>query len=155
MFKADKVLNAANGDTDGRHKLRTDEMAVEIDGDYTETLARLKANLTGKGVFGMAFLENNKDKLKAATVQSVVPAHESIASGTCKASRPLFPYAKADHPGIISGLAEVVNFFVSDDIAGKAGSWESCGLVPGPKLKATQSAVAANNTMGSGGPKTI
>ena len=52
--------------------IRKDGKAVDIDGDYTETLARIDSNKTGVGVFGLAFYENNADKLKVATVKGVV-----------------------------------------------------------------------------------
>ncbi len=50
-------------------KVRKDGAAVDIDGDYTETLARLSSNPQGVGVFGLSFYENNTDKLKVATVE--------------------------------------------------------------------------------------
>ena len=50
-------------------KVRKDGVAVDIDGDYTETLARSQSNTEGIGVFGLSFYENNTDKLKVATDQ--------------------------------------------------------------------------------------
>ena len=70
--------------------VRTDGKAVDIDGDYTETLARIDSNKDGIGVFGLAFYENNTDKLKVATMSGVTPSTESIASGEYPVSRPLF-----------------------------------------------------------------
>ena len=62
--------------------VRKDGKAVDIDGDYTETLARLDSNKTGIGVFGLSFYEqNNADKLKVATVGGIVPSTETIAVG--------------------------------------------------------------------------
>jgi phosphate transport system substrate-binding protein len=55
------------------HRVRTDGVSVDIDGDYTETLARIDANPDGIGVFGLAFYENNTDKLKVATMSGVAP----------------------------------------------------------------------------------
>ena len=54
-------------------KVRKDGVAVDIDGDYTETLARLQSNKQGIGVFGLSFYENNTDKLKVATMGGVIP----------------------------------------------------------------------------------
>ncbi len=56
--------------------VRTDGRSVDIDGDYTETLARVDANKNGIGVFGLAFYENNTDKLQVATMSGVVPSTE-------------------------------------------------------------------------------
>ena len=49
--------------------------SVDIDGDYTETLARIDTNSNGIGVFGLAFYENNTDKLKVATMSGIAPSH--------------------------------------------------------------------------------
>ncbi len=93
--------------------MRKDGKAIDIDGDYTETLARIDSNKTGVGVFGLAFYENNADKLKVATVGGVVPSTETIASGEYPVSRPLFFYVKKAHLGVIPGLKEYVEFFTS------------------------------------------
>ncbi|MEO0635390.1 MAG: substrate-binding domain-containing protein [Pseudomonadota bacterium] len=128
--------------------VRTDGKSVDIDGDYTETLARIDANSNGVGVFGLAFYENNTDKLKVATMGGVEPSTASIASGEYPVSRPLFFYIKKAHIGVIPGLKEYAEFFVSDDIAGPSGPLANYGLVSDPELSATQSAIASENTMG-------
>ena len=99
-------------------KLRTDGKSIDIDGDYTETLARLDADKNAVGVFGLSFYQNNTDKLRVATMGGVVPSTESIASGEYPVSRPLFFYVKNAHLDVIPGLKEYVEFFVSDDMAG-------------------------------------
>ncbi|SIS82993.1 substrate-binding domain-containing protein [Phaeovulum vinaykumarii] len=127
--------------------LRTDGRAVDIDGDYTETLARVDSNKAGFGVFGLAFYENNTDKLRVATMSGVVPSTESIASGEYPVSRPLYFYIKKAHIGVIPGLKEYAEFFVSDDMAGPDGPLAAYGLVSDPELAATQAMVAAEETM--------
>ncbi len=130
--------------------VRQDGKSVDIDGDYTETLARIDANTNGIGVFGLAFYENNTDKLKVATMGDVAPSTETIASGEYPVSRPLFFYVKKAHIGVIPGLKEYAQFFVADEIAGPGGPLSNYGLVADPELAATQSAVEAEETMGSG-----
>lgn len=127
---------------------RTDGASVDIDGDYSETLSRLEANPTAIGVFGLSFYENNTDKLKVATVSGVTPSVETISSGDYPISRPLYFYVKKQHIGVIPGLKEYVEFFVSDDVAGPDGPLAAYGLVPDPDLAATQEAVAAETVMG-------
>jgi phosphate transport system substrate-binding protein len=129
-------------------ELRTDGKSVDIDGDYTETLARLDADKTAVGVFGLSFYQNNTDKLAVATMGGVVPSVESIAAGEYPVSRPLFFYVKKAHIGVIPGLKEYVEFFVSDDMAGPDGPLAQYGLVSDPELAATQAAVAAETPMG-------
>ena len=128
-------------------EVRTDGRSVDIDGDYTETLASIDANTNAIGVFGLAFYENNTDKLKVATMSGVVPSTESIASGEYPVSRPLFFYVKAAHIGVIPGLKEYAQFFVADELAGPDGPLAAYGLVSDPELAATQAAVEAEATM--------
>jgi phosphate transport system substrate-binding protein len=126
----------------------SDGRAVDIDGDYTETLASIDANANGIGVFGLAFYENNTDKLKLATMAGVAPSTESISTGEYPVSRPLFFYVKKAHIGVIPGLKEYAEFFISDEIAGGDGPLAEYGLVSDPALVDTQEAVSAETVMG-------
>ncbi|ETA51484.1 substrate-binding domain-containing protein [Ponticoccus alexandrii] len=130
--------------------VRTDGKSVDIDGDYTETLARIDSNTNGIGVFGLAFYENNTDKLKVATMSGVEPTTETISTGEYPVSRPLFFYVKKAHIGVIPGLKEYAQFFVADELAGPSGPLANYGLVSDPELAATQAAVEAEETMSSG-----
>jgi phosphate transport system substrate-binding protein len=112
--------------------VRKDGASVDIDGDYTETLARIDANKTGLGVFGLAFYENNADRLKVATISGVVPSTETIASGKYPVSRPLFFYVKKAHLGVIPGLKEYVEFFTSEEMIGPDSPLAAYGLVAAP-----------------------
>ena len=130
--------------------VRQDGRSVDIDGDYTETLARLQSNKTGVGVFGLSFYENNTVKLQVATMAGVVPTTDSIAAGDYPVSRPLYFYIKAAHIGVIPGLKEFAEFFVSDDIAGPDGPLAEYGLVSDPDLLDVQETVSDEVVMGSG-----
>ena len=144
---AEAAFEAA-GVEDGCTSLRTDGLSIDIDGDYTETLSRLDANPNAIGVFGLSFFENNADRLRVATMGGVVPSTESISSGEYPVSRPLYFYVKNAHLGVIPGLQEFIDFFVSDDIAGPDGPLAEYGLVSDPELAATQEMVAAGAAMG-------
>ena len=130
--------------------LRTDGKSVDIDGDYTETLARIGSNKDDIGVFGLAFYENNTDKLQVATMSGVTPSTETISTGEYPVSRPLFFYVKKAHIGVIPGLKDYAQFFVADEIAGPGGPLSNYGLVADPELADTQAAVSNEETMGSG-----
>lgn len=151
----DAYLAAAEGDDKAReeaaesacHAVRTDSKSVDIDGDYTETLARIDSNKDGVGVFGLAFYENNTDTLKTATMGGVSPSTESIASGEYPVSRPLYFYIKKAHIGVIPGLKEYAEFFVSDEIAGPDGPLAEYGLVSDPELADVQATVADETPM--------
>ncbi|MEM8591986.1 MAG: substrate-binding domain-containing protein, partial [Pseudomonadota bacterium] len=115
-------------------EVRTDGKSVDIDGDYTETLARIDANANGIGVFGLSFYENNTDKLKVATMSGIAPSTDTIASGEYPVSRPLYFYIKAAHIGVIPGLKEYAQFFMANEIAGPDGPLAQYGLVSDPEL---------------------
>jgi len=127
--------------------IRADGLSVDIDGDYTETLARITANPEGLGVFGLSFYENNTDRLQVGTMNGVQPTTETISTGEYPVSRPLYFYIKAAHLDVIPGLQEFVDFFVSDDIAGPFGPLAAYGLVADPELAATQAQVSTRMTM--------
>ena len=148
----DAMVAINGGDKDAATEacmaVRTDGRSVDVDGDYTETLARIAADTNGIGVFGLSFYENNTDKLQVATMSGVVPSTETIASGDYPVSRPLYFYIKAAHLDVIPGLPEYVSFFVSDEIAGADGPLAAYGLVSDPVLTKTQAAVEARALMG-------
>jgi phosphate transport system substrate-binding protein len=134
----DKDAIKATGVTDDKEigkaciAIRKDGKAIDIDGDYTETLARIDSNKTGVGVFGLAFYENNADKLKVATVKGVTPSTATIASGEYPVSRPLFFYVKKAHLGVVPGLKEYVQFFLDDQMVGPESPLAEYGLVAAP-----------------------
>jgi len=130
--------------------VRTDGASVDIDGDYTETLARISSNPEGVGVFGLAFYENNTDTLKVATMSGVEPTVDTISTGEYPVSRPLFFYIKKAHIGVIPGLKEYASFFVSNEVAGNGGPLADYGLVPDPELAETQAKIENETTMGTG-----
>lgn len=103
---------------------------IEIAGDYTETLARLQAQADAVGVFGLSFYEQNRDRLQIATVNGVVASLETIISGEYPVSRPLFFYVKGEHIGVIPGLQEYAQFFLSEAISGFDSPLAEVGLIP-------------------------
>jgi len=147
-FDAMMAMGLSEDDAeDGCLEVRTDGKSVDIDGDYTETLARIDANANGIGVFGLAFYENNTDKLKVATMSGVAPSTETISTGEYPVSRPLFFYIKKAHIGVVPGLKEYAHFFMADEIAGPDGPLAAYGLVSDPELASTQSMIDAEEVM--------
>jgi len=112
--------------------VRKDGRAVDIDGDYSETLARIEADRQGLGVFGLSFYENNADRLKLATVDGVTPTVETIASAQYPLSRPLYFYVKGEHLDQVAGLRDYVTFFLSDQMVGPDGPLADYGLIAAP-----------------------
>ncbi|UIJ70855.1 PstS family phosphate ABC transporter substrate-binding protein [Aurantimonas sp. HBX-1] len=114
-------------------QVRNDNTVSEISGDYTETLSRIDADKQAIGVFGLAFYEQNQDKLKVATMSDVVPSAETIAAGEYPVSRPLYFYVKKAHIGVVPGLSEYVQFFLSEQMVGPDSPLVAYGLVPAPE----------------------
>lgn len=149
----EQIMAIEGGDKDAAESactdLRTDGASVDIDGDYTETLARIGSNPEGIGAFGLSFYENNTDKLQVATMSGVEPSRETIASGEYPVSRPLFFYVKKAHVGVIPGLKDYATFFVSDLVAGPGGPLSTYGLVPDPDLAEVQQMLERERTLGA------
>ena len=122
--------------------VRRDGRSVDIDGDYTETLANINANSYSFGVFGLSFYENNTNEIEIATMNGVRPSQETVASGEYPVSRPLYFYVKDIHAQVIPGLWDYVKFFVSNDMSGPDSALVNYGLVPDPDLAKTQASVA-------------
>lgn len=110
--------------------IRTDGRVIEVAGDYTETLARLDAQKSAIGVFGLSFYDQNRDRLQVATMSGVTPSLETIESGKYPVSRPLFFYIKDAHVGVIPGLLEYAQYFVSAPVSGMGSPLEKAGLIP-------------------------
>nr|WP_246160165.1 substrate-binding domain-containing protein [Aureimonas fodinaquatilis] len=113
-------------------QVRGGNITTDISGDYTETLSRIDANPQGVGVFGLAFYEQNQDRLKVATISGVTPSVETISAGEYPVSRPLFFYVKKAHVGVVPGLQEFVEFFLDDQMVGPDGPLAQYGLVSAP-----------------------
>ena len=112
--------------------LREDGAYVEAGENDNVIVQKLDANPNAFGVFGFSFLEENAAKLAGVEIDGVAPAFESIADGSYKPSREMFVYIKKAHVGVIPGLAEFANEYVSESATGEDGYLGDKGLVPLP-----------------------
>jgi len=132
-----QALHAAGLDERAAHAaciaVRKDGRAVDIDGDYSETLARIEADRQALGVFGLSFYENNADRLKLASIAGVEPTRETIATGQYQLSRPLYFYVKGEHLDQVAGLRDYVHFFLSEQMIGPDGPLADYGLIAAPE----------------------
>jgi phosphate transport system substrate-binding protein len=131
--------------------VREDGAWIDVTGDYAVLYSRLVDNPRAVGVLGFSFLAGNRDLIKAASIDGVLPTAESIAAWTYPLARPLFIYVKQAHVGLVPGLAEFVQEFVSDAAIGPRGCLVELGLMPLPapwlqteRLKAQQLLRRAN-----------
>ena len=85
----------------------------------------------------------------SCAVSGVTPSVETISSGEYPVSRPLFFYVKKAHIGVVPGLKEYVEFFVSDQMIGPDSPLAEYGLVSAPDAEREEirSAVEGGKTM--------
>ena len=113
---------------------------VREDGPYVEAgendnliIEKLVADPGALGVFGYSFLDQNRDKVKAAKVDGVFPEFEAISSGKYPVSRSLFFYVKNAHAAVIPGVKEYVKEFTASKAIGNSGYLVPKGLIPLPE----------------------
>ncbi len=118
--------------------------AVREDGAYIdsgENDARLVRKLLTDpdtlAMLGYNFLDRNRDRLRAASIDGINPGFESIESGVYPLTRPLFVYVKPQHARLVEGLDAFVEALISTDVSGPEGYLVDRGLIP---LAATERA---------------
>jgi phosphate transport system substrate-binding protein len=99
----------------------------ENDNAVVQTLNKTPGSL---GVFGYAFLRQNRDSVRAATIDGVVPTPETISAGEYPIARSMFLYVKRAHVGVVPGLRDFVREYVSDASMGRGGYLQDRGLIP-------------------------
>ena len=114
-----------------------DDVSVREDGVWVDAgendnliVSKLEANPNALGVFGFSFLDQNADVIKGALVDGVEPTFENIAEGAYPVSRSLFFYIKKAHVGVIPGIQEYANEFLSNTATGEEGYLIDKGLIP-------------------------
>jgi phosphate transport system substrate-binding protein len=129
--------------------IRADGAWVDAGENDNLIVSKLEANPNALGVFGFSFLDQNADKLAAASVDGVEPSFENIAGGAYPVARSLYFYLKGQHLGVIPGLAEFAAEFLSDAAAGPDGYLLDKGLIPLPadRFHAVAAAVKAGRTL--------
>ena len=120
-----------------KNAFRSISDAMREDGAFVETgendnliVQKLQANPNAVGIFGFSFLDQNADVIKGAKVEGVEPTFDAIADGKYGVSRSLFFYVKKAHIGVVPGMLEFVEEFVSDKAYGEEGYLTDKGLIP-------------------------
>jgi phosphate transport system substrate-binding protein len=111
-------------------RMRQDGPFIEAGENDNLIVQRLQADPAALGIFGYSFLYENQDTLKPVAIDGVAPGEETIASGEYGISRPLFFYIKNAHRGVIPGLEEFVQEYVSEAAMGPGGYLSERGLIP-------------------------
>jgi phosphate transport system substrate-binding protein len=110
--------------------LREDGAVTEAGENDNLIIEKLAANQDRFGIFGYSFLDQNKDKVQGSVINGVAPSMGTIADSSYKVSRPLFFYVKKEHVGVVPGLQEFADYFMSLAVSGSP--LEAAGLIPKP-----------------------
>ena len=145
---ANPAMQALKSSDKDRHKdlcetLRGVPFYVEQGENDNLIISKLDKNPGNLGIFGFNYLEANRDKISAVSINGIAPSYDAIADGSYSGSRPLFLYIKKAHVDIIPGIAEYVAEFLS--AAGKNGYLADKGLVTSPPNIADNAAHNAKN----------
>jgi phosphate transport system substrate-binding protein len=114
------------------HAVREDNVYVEAGENDNLIVQKLVANPRALGVFGYSFLDQNLDKLRAATIGGVAPEYEAIADGRYPVARTLYVYVKKAHVGVIPGIREFLAELGSERAMGPEGYLSEKGLIALP-----------------------
>ena len=135
------------------HAIREDgawKDAGENDNLIVQALSRNPSML---GIFGFSFYEENMDKVQAATIDGKAPTFDSIANGSYPVSRSLYFYIKKQNLGVVAGIKEYAQEFLSEKAAGPRGYLRTRGLVPLPAGERVRNAAIVDNMSVMTAPK--
>jgi len=110
--------------------MREDGAVIEAGENDTLIVKKLEANKNLFGIFGFSYLDNNDDKIQAATIDGVEISLESIQSYEYPIARPLFFYVKKAHMSVIPGMKKYIETFVNEKAIDDEGYLADAGLVP-------------------------
>ena len=123
IYEMDKKTYKANCSA-----LREDGAVTEVGENDNLIIEKLADNSDRFGIFGYSFLDQNRDRVQGSIVDGVGPSMDTIADGSYKVSRPLFFYVKKEHIGVVPGIQEYTDYFMSLDVEGSP--LEDAGLIP-------------------------
>jgi len=145
-FAEIKALPDAKARSQACGAIREDGAFIEAGENDNLIVQKLVTTPEAIGVFGFSFYDQNRDKVKAHTIEGVKDDIEEISSGRYPIARDLYVYVKGQHIGVIPGLKEFIAEYVSDKSFGKDGYLGDKGLIPLPdaeRKKVRDAALAA------------
>jgi phosphate transport system substrate-binding protein len=127
------------------HTVREDGAWVDVSENYTVIMQKILATPAALGVITFSYLDQNGDKIQAATVDGQVATYDNIATSKYPVSRPLYFYVKKQHVGMVPGIKEYIAEFTSDKAWGKDGYLADKGLIASPDATRKEQATNARN----------
>ncbi len=112
------------------HGIREDGAYMEAGENDNLIVRKLEENPKALGIFGFSFLDQNADKVKAASINGQAPTFDSISDGSYPVSRPLYFYVKKAHVGVIPGIEPYLAEFTHERAWGEEGYLAEKGMIP-------------------------
>jgi phosphate transport system substrate-binding protein len=112
------------------YTLREDGAFVNAGENDGRLVRKLLNDLDAVAILGFNFLDRNRDRLQAATIDGIEPRFELIESGIYPLSRPLYLYAKPRHARIVPQLDDFIDELVAPHASGSEGYLIEHGLIP-------------------------
>jgi len=112
--------------------IRTDGVYVPSGENDNLIVQKLIKDKSAFGIFGYSFLEENSDRVSAASIEGIQPEPAAISSGEYPVSRSLRFYIKNDHLKKVKGMQEYIDLFLSEDMIGEDGNLTEIGLIALP-----------------------
>lgn len=125
--------------------IREDGSYIEAGEDYNILVQKISGDAGALGIFGFNFYNENLSRIDACSIDGVQPLAGSIASGEYKVARRLFMVVKAQHVGVVPGIAEFLREATGEAAIGPEGYLTAKGLIPLPdeeRRQARQTALA-------------
>lgn len=128
--KAFPAIAALEGDRKNEvcSRMRQDGPFIEAGENDNLIVQRIVAEPGALGIFGYSYLYENTDTLKAVSVDGVEPTFETIGDNSYNIARPIFVYIKNAHRGVIPGLNEFIEEYVSDAALSSGGYLAERGM---------------------------
>ncbi|MDP2699403.1 substrate-binding domain-containing protein [Thalassospira sp.] len=109
--------------------LRDDGAYIEAGENDRLIISKLEKDPTSYGLMGFNNLERNRDTMRGAMIEGVLPDYDTIFDGRYAASRPLFLYVKNAHLQLVTTLGGFIDSYLSEAIIGPDGLLADNGLV--------------------------
>ncbi len=110
--------------------IRSDGVFIEAGENDNLILQKLRNDHDAFGIFGFSFLQENRNEIKAASIDFVEPTFDTIISSKYKVSRPLFIYYKKQHFTLMPEMKDFIKEIVSKNALAPDGYLVTKGLIP-------------------------
>lgn len=118
--------------------IREDGAFIEAGENGNLIVQKLLGDEEAFGLLGFSFLDQNTGVIQASLIEGVEPSFDTIQNASYPISRPLYIYVKGDHVGLVPGLREYAQEFLSEGTAGDEGYLVSKGIIPLPAEERAQ-----------------